>query len=309
MIPDIAAKNGFSLDRLLTLCAVVDAGSIALAAGPNPTRQSQFSRQIKELEEAFGRKLFIREGKRLKATELGEQLARMARSFFGAVDALARQEAGRPETLAIGAGEAVLRWLLVPNFPMLRQLDPPIHSHARGLATDEVVREIALGRLDAGVIRIDAVPEGLAFESVGKLRYVLVVPRRLLLTRDAGEIHAGRRIPFVELSGGGQLTSLAAGVAREAGVVLDRVLLADTFSMLLAAVEHEDVAAFLPTPATAGLPGSRFAFPALNSIDRLTRELAVVWSPEAAEQRAVLKRGLAPLVRVLQQALAAPSHQ
>ena len=45
---------GISIERLQTLCAVVEAGSIAGAAGPDPNRQSQFSRQLKELEKALG---------------------------------------------------------------------------------------------------------------------------------------------------------------------------------------------------------------------------------------------------------------
>jgi hypothetical protein len=33
MLPDIIAKNGFSLERIAALCAVMDAGTIAGSAG------------------------------------------------------------------------------------------------------------------------------------------------------------------------------------------------------------------------------------------------------------------------------------
>src|SRR5947199_133584 len=83
-----AAPNGFSLDRLVTLCAVVENGSIVAAAGPNPSRQSQFSRQIKELEDALGQKLFDRIGKTLRPKESGLQLTRMTKAFLDGVNAL-----------------------------------------------------------------------------------------------------------------------------------------------------------------------------------------------------------------------------
>lgn len=301
---DIVARNGFSLDRLTTLCAVVEAGTITAAAGPNLSRQSQFSRQIKELEQALGRALFVREGKTLRPTECGNQLARLARTFLGAVDALAKEVEGQPETLVIGAGEAVLRWLVVPQLGPLRQLSPPIHGQVRGLATETTVREVTLGRLDVGVIRADAQIGGLESQSVGRLGYVLAVPRRLLRTRDADDLYEGKPLAFAELVGGGQLASLGAMIAKEAGLVLNRVFQAETASLLLTAVEHEDAAAFLPLPAVTGLPQDRFALVALEGIERLTRELVIIWSREAFDQRGALRHGLRTLMRSLQQALA-----
>ncbi len=53
MFEQLFAKRGLSLDRLRVLCEVADAGGIARAARNDPTRQSQFSRQLKELEDFF----------------------------------------------------------------------------------------------------------------------------------------------------------------------------------------------------------------------------------------------------------------
>ena len=66
---------GISIDRLQTLCAVVEAGTIVLAAGTDPNRQSQFSRQLKELEKALGTTLFDRVGKTLQPNETGRRVA------------------------------------------------------------------------------------------------------------------------------------------------------------------------------------------------------------------------------------------
>ena len=305
MPSEVVLRNGFSLERLMTLCAVVDAGSIVSAAGPNVSRQSQFSRQIKELEAAMDRPLFVREGKALRPTECGQHLARLARTFVGAVDELAKADARRPETLSIVAGEGVLRWLVVPQLHVLRQLVPPVNGLVHSLNTEGTVREVTLGKMDLGIVRADAPSEGLEAQSLGWTRYTLVVPRSLLRTRNADEIFEGRPIPFAELSGGGQLASAAAAIAREAGVSLNRVLHAETASLLLAAVESEQSAAFLPSQAVAHLPSERFALIGLPGADRLRRELKLIWSREAVDQKPALRRALRVFARALEQGLAA----
>ena len=58
--PDIFARSGISLERLRVFLQIADAGSMAEAAPGDPVRQSQFSRQLKELEEALGASLTVR---------------------------------------------------------------------------------------------------------------------------------------------------------------------------------------------------------------------------------------------------------
>ncbi len=303
MLPEIVAKNGFSLERLATLCAVIECGSITAAAGPSASRQSQFSRQIKELEEALGARLFDRVGKTLRPTLFGEQLARMSRTFFGAVAELAAQEVGKPGTIVIGGGEAALRWVLLPCLPALRDLNPPIYCQVRSLPTAEVVREVELGRLHFGLVRRDAVSEGLAYEVIGSLEFALVVPRVLLRGRSAEVVFEGRALAYAELSGGGQLATLARETAREAGIQLNRVLSAETLSLMLAAVEHGDAAAFLPLPAVTDLPQDRFAVVKVENIQRLNREMVLVWSTEAVDPQPALKQALLLLSRGLQRVM------
>lgn len=63
MFTKLLSKGGLSLDRLRALLEVGAAGSIVKAAGGDPVRQSQYSRQIKELEDFFQTKLVERHGK------------------------------------------------------------------------------------------------------------------------------------------------------------------------------------------------------------------------------------------------------
>src|SRR6266540_4552827 len=110
-----SATSGISIDRLHTLCAVVEAGTIVLAAGPDPNRQSQFSRQLKDLEKALGASLFVRVGKTLQPNETGRRVALAAQTFFGALDDVMNVAVARAETVRLAAGEAVLRWFVMPH--------------------------------------------------------------------------------------------------------------------------------------------------------------------------------------------------
>lgn len=49
MSGSVFERKGVSVERLKTLIAIDEAGGITAAAGGNAVRQSQFSRQLKEL--------------------------------------------------------------------------------------------------------------------------------------------------------------------------------------------------------------------------------------------------------------------
>ena len=61
MFENLFSEHGLSLERLRTLQLVSEAGSIAAAARGDTTRQSQYSRQLKELEQFFGTTLTRRQ--------------------------------------------------------------------------------------------------------------------------------------------------------------------------------------------------------------------------------------------------------
>lgn len=303
MLPEVVARNGFSLERIATLCSVVEAGSIAVAAGTNPSRQSQFSRQIKELEEALGVRLFDRVGKTLRPTAAGLQLARMSRVYLGGVAELAAAELEKPQLVSVGGGEGLLRWLFIPSMDVLRGLTPPIHCRVRSLRSAEVIEELDLGRIDVGLVRKSALGDEHASESIGTFRFVFVVPRSLLRSRTGEEVFEGKPVAFAELMGDGQLARMAREIAAAAGIQLNRVIEAETLSLLLAAVEMGAAAAFLPTVAASLLPPDRFAVLRFDGIERLEREIVLTWLPEIADQKPVVRQAVRVLVRSLNQTM------
>ena len=85
MMTDLLSQSGLSLDRLQSFCLVAEAGGVTKAAKGDAARQSQFSRQIKELEEFVGTELLRRSGRGVTLTEAGRQLHTLAREHFAAL--------------------------------------------------------------------------------------------------------------------------------------------------------------------------------------------------------------------------------
>ena len=186
-----ATLAGISIDRLHTLCAVVEAGTIVLAAGPDLNRQSQFSRQLKDLEKALGTSLFDRAGKTLQPNETGRRVAVAAQTFFGAPDDVMNSAVGKAETVRLGAGEAVLRWLVMPHLGELMSGDPPLRFDVRSLTTELALREMLAGSVDLVIMRTDTVAGNLQSEVIKTVQYVLAVPRTLLRSREGAEVFDG----------------------------------------------------------------------------------------------------------------------
>ena len=90
------------MERLRTLLEVEAAGSIS-AAVKSPARQSQFSRQLKELSEYFGYELTARRGKNMKTTVAGKRVASLARQFLTALENFESESRGAPVSVGVGA--------------------------------------------------------------------------------------------------------------------------------------------------------------------------------------------------------------
>ena len=152
MFDELFAQSGLSLDRLKTFHEIAAAGGIAAAAGNDPNRQSQFSRQLKELERCFGVELLKRGRGPAALTEPGRQLFKIVGSALGSLDEFKASCADQPIHLAIGAGESLIQWLLLPRAPKLAQKHPRLAIAFRNMKTDEIARRLVDGDIEFGVV-------------------------------------------------------------------------------------------------------------------------------------------------------------
>lgn len=164
-MPNFSDISGLSLERLGTLCRVAEAGSIVGAAGGDPNKQSQFSRQIKDLEAFMGTRLFIRKGKHLQVTETGKNLALMANSFFQGLEAIRVTASNEAEIIRIGGGESVFRWRVFPKLKEIQFSSPLVKMDFTTQQTAKAVECVKDGSLDMAIVRSNACDESLASEA------------------------------------------------------------------------------------------------------------------------------------------------
>lgn len=294
-----ASLAGVSIERLQTLCAVVETGSISAAAGPDANRQSQFSRQLKELEKALGTNLFDRIGKTLQPNEHGRRVALASQTFFASLDEVVNAALARADTIRLGAGESILRWWVMPHIGELMAGQPPLRFELLNFRTDLALKEVRTGGVDVVIVRSDAAADDLQRDAICTVRYVLVVPRSLLPSREAAEVFEGRPLPFAELASDGVFAKTAKATAEAMGLNLRPVVRAAMFSLLMSAVSNGTAAAFLPEAATLLLPDEQFAKVRAKGLESMDRELSLVWNGKVAESRASVRRALTRLRRVL----------
>jgi DNA-binding transcriptional LysR family regulator len=197
------ACSGLSLDRLRTFLSVAEAGNLAKAAKGDPTRQSQFSRQVKELEGFFGVALTRRVGRRIEITEEGHRLAGMIRRQFSELDDFRESMSGRPVGVRMGAAASVLDWLVLPRMAGCREALGGVVLELEQSRSAEVARGVADGRLDFGIVRDDAAPAGMKRWKLGWIGYSLFAPKAAW-KGGVGIEGVFARHPFGELLPGGQ---------------------------------------------------------------------------------------------------------
>jgi DNA-binding transcriptional LysR family regulator len=302
MFNDLFAKGGLSLDRLRSFCAVAEAGGVTRAAGGDPTRQSQFSRQIKELETFFGTELTRRQGKSIVLSSAGLRLAKIARESFAALNDFQRVCKNEPLEFAIGAGDALLQWLLFPHIAKLYDLIPGAAFNILSLRTLDIAEHVNDLRLDFGLIRKDALSPLHRFEPLGKLTYSLFVPVCLLDSKNATNWKdIVSKIPLATIAGEGMFRASLEKEAMKGKLPFKFSLLCSSFPQAAKALQSERYAAILPTIASTELDKRRFAVVPAPFLKSRAREICLIWNPRTENLRPTsieIKNHLAKLFRL-----------
>jgi DNA-binding transcriptional LysR family regulator len=280
MYDKLFERRGLSFERLRSLIEVAGAGGIAKAVGDDPVRQSQYSRQLKELEQYFGAELTCRKGKSLTLTPAGRRLAAATRASFASLCDIRSELANVPMEVTIGAGEALQHWILVDAVGVLRGSWPQVLITLVNSRTTAVVDALSEHSLDFGLVRSNAVPKTLRSKIVGHLDYRFFVPHslRLKLAPEDPE-RLLTKAPLAMLEGGGDYTQHLMEVARRLRAPLNIGLVCTTLPQVCRAVRSGAFAGVLPTLASAELPTDKYAVYNLPALKSLRRPLALCWHP------------------------------
>lgn len=196
MFNRLFADSGLSLERLRALVEVGAAGSIAKAVGGDAIRQSQYSRQIKELEDFFQAKLVERHGKGIRLTASGKELARISRFFLLGLSNFQRGCLAEEQTFRLAASATFSQQFLLPTLAKAAAPNSPRYF-VETASDDEIERRLHDLTLDFGIVASEAISRPLQMKEVGKCHLSLYVPWSLARTeKQALALLKDRRLPL-----------------------------------------------------------------------------------------------------------------
>lgn len=305
MFESLFSKGGLTLDRLRSFLDMAEAGGIAKAAPGDVVRQSQISRQIRELEEFFGAELTQRRGKSLILTPAGRRLADLVRGQLQGLDDFRREQEGRPKVFVFGAGSSTLESLVAPCLPKLAEALGGAQLQTAAYRSHALVEAVREGSVDLAVVRRDAIVEPSKRNCLPlvKVSFHLCVPKRLLpkgtVAVDLADSTLWAKLPFASGLDGGQLD----GAIREA-MAKSRVDFRPRFEcasilQVRQLVAQGSCAAVLPGLALPGLDERHILIAPYAPLKDYGRLLVLHWNPRQMEMRGMDPRRIAAAAAIL----------
>jgi len=170
-----------NIDLARTFLEIVETGNFNRAAERLHVTQSTVSMRIKALEDELGRPLFVRSKAGTELTAAGVQFRRYA-SMMVRVWEQARQEIALPPgfktVLNVGGQFSLWDRLLVQWIPWMRTALPEVALRAEVGLSDGLMRQLAEGLLDIGVMYSPQSRPGLHIEKLLEERLVMASTRR-----------------------------------------------------------------------------------------------------------------------------------
>jgi DNA-binding transcriptional LysR family regulator len=241
MFAKLFAESGISLDRLRALLEVGAAGSIVKAANGDPVRQSQYSRQIKELEDFFQTRLVERHGKGIRLTANGKVLARISRFFLLGLSNFQRGCLAEEQMFRIGASATFIEHFLLPVLADPQWSRTGMRDAVETASDDEIERRLHDLTLDFGIVTSAAISRPLQLKELGEWRVNLWVPKALHKSESrAAQAFKDKRLPLALPERELDVSNIPLLKDHRASLVCS------SFLEARAVLEGQGIAAFLP---------------------------------------------------------------
>jgi DNA-binding transcriptional LysR family regulator len=154
-----------NLRELEVFNALMKTGTTVGAAQALFMSQPAVSKTLKHLESRMGFRLFERVRGRLQPTPEGQTLFRQVRSVFSrleTVDRIAQDiKQGRNGTVSVATTPTIANTLLADAVARFRTLQPDIRVIFRSIRSSDVVRRVAEGEADFGIVHLPSDHAGL----------------------------------------------------------------------------------------------------------------------------------------------------
>ncbi|MEW8316559.1 MAG: LysR family transcriptional regulator [Candidatus Thiodiazotropha endolucinida] len=266
------------LQRLRSLLAVADTGSITEAADRIGLTQPALSRRLQQLEAYFGAELLSRGRKGAQLTEIGRLVEREAQGLVNRFDHLREQvrahqglEGG---TVRIGGGATAVSFVLPTAIAHFRQEHPGVRFQLKEAGSIEVAGDVISGRLELGLVTLPVQARELQIWPLITDRIVLVAPREHPLA-SLGEVDAKALdgLAFVGFEADTAVRQIIDAALRDAGVEMNVVMELRSIPAILRMVATTGNLAFVSRMGVDTLAGvCEIEVRGLN----IARELAVI---------------------------------
>ena len=298
MFAKLFAQSGLSLDRLRALVEVGAAGSMVGAARGDPGRQSQYSRQIKELEDFFQTGLVERHGKGIRLTASGRELARISRFFLLGLSNFQRGCLAEGQTYRIGASPTFITSFLLPVLADPHCVQSGIRFAVEAVPEDDIERRLHDLTLDFGVVSRPTLSRPLQLRELGAWRLRLWVPRtRCRTAGQAARAFAEKQLPLVWPAGELPRSEF------DALENYEPVLLCASFLEARVALQEESLAAFLPDFIRPETKADRYLSLRIPAMDSCRFHYRLAWNPRLLRLNPHARRRRDALIEALIQRL------
>jgi DNA-binding transcriptional LysR family regulator len=282
MFEHLLHREGLSIERLHALVLLSEHGSLIKAAKGDAGTQSRYSHHIRELSAFMGTALTTRDGRSIRLTPAGEELVRLIKAQFQALLEFQSRSTGTVQQVVIGAEDSLLQWLLIPALGAMRRPGKRQFVKVENLRTGDLVRRLQEQRVDLGLLRSNAVPEGLKSQEVCVIKHVFAIPRRFAL-RGPTLSAALKSCPIAALDADGEKSQSLLLLANGPGATFKPELVCDSISQCLAAVRTGSFAAVLPIQALEDAGEMDCDIVDDKSLAELDRVISIAWSPRNLE--------------------------
>lgn len=181
------SPQDLSIRQLQYVVAVADELGFHRAAERCHVSQPTLSAQVAGIEAVLGVAIFERDKRRVLVTERGEAIVARARRVLLAVDELiATADRGRDKlaaTLRIGVIPTVAPYLLPDIMPAIAKQYPKLKLVFREQKTEDVMRDVRDGKLDAGLLAIVPGLGEVACEAIADDAFVVALPKHHALAK------------------------------------------------------------------------------------------------------------------------------
>ncbi len=214
----------------------IERGSLSKVAMAYGTSQPHVSRQIGDLEEACGGRLFQRTGRGVVLTELGQRIAPKVRAWLASTDQLAndiRSSAGTPiGTVRIGSLPSTAHPLVTKLYYQLRDQYPLIQLMVREGQGAQLETWLDDGSVDLAILyRTNPTPKNGDTYLVETPTYLVSAPGDRLTEHPTVPFSTLHNLPLVTFCHPSSWRNLLEQLSIENGISLNIALEADSISL------------------------------------------------------------------------------